>query len=153
MHLYHIYHSIDQIWPNLFASGAVRHVEVEWKISGIPVTIGLGPNGSRQFVNDIVIAITSVLIDGFVIRIPTHDLKVVIRGTEADVQYVLQQIRDSMNDCDIEEIRFNLYHAWPNNPSFNICGSISINAIKSDKSDDKFDNKSRGSNSSAGSRK
>ena len=148
----HIYHSVDQIQPNLFTFGAVRRIEVEWKLTGIPIKIGLGPNGSRQFVNDLVNTIVGVVIDGFVMRIPAHDLKLVIRGTGDDVVYVLQQIRDAIPDSDIEEVRNNSYHAWPTNPSFKIVGSASTKAVKSEHSDDKFENKSMRSNSSAGSR-
>ena len=77
-------------------------------------------------------------------------MKLVIRGTEYDVQNVLQHIRENI-DSDIEEVRVNFYHAWPTNPSFKIVGSTSAKAVKSEHSDDKVENKSMRSNSSAGS--
>jgi hypothetical protein len=54
--------------------------------------------------------ITSALIDGFAQRIPVYDLKVVTRGTEDYVQFVIGQVRDSF-DCEIQEIRYGVYHA------------------------------------------
>ena len=132
-----------QIQPD-FSLTCVRYVEVELKLSGIPVQIGLGHNGSRQFVHDIVNSIRGVEIDGFVQRIPVHDLKLVVRGTESDVLIVLQDIRveidkrSSENHCEIETIRFIACLSWPSSRSFKILGSASIRAIKSDNSDDKF---------------
>eukprot|EP01034_Spumella_vulgaris_P036856 gene36856-45468_t len=135
---------------HVFSSLLVSRFEAELKLTGISVQTGLQPGGSRGFVLGFVNTMTGVLIDGFVQRIPIHDLKVVLRGTEEHVQFVIGQLRDSI-DCDIQEIRYGGYHAWPADPRFKILGSATRKALKSDKSDDAFDNKSIRSKSSAGS--
>lgn len=134
----------------MFTGFRVSRFEAELKLTGISVQTGLQPGGSRGFVFDFVNTLTGVLIDGFVQRIPVHDLKVVIRGTEDHVQFVIGQLRDSI-DCDFQEIRYGGYHAWPSDPRFKIIRSATRRALKSDVSDDAFDNKSIRSKSSAGS--
>jgi hypothetical protein len=134
----------------VFSSLLVSRFEAELKLTGITIQTGLRPGGSRGFVFNFVNTMIGVFIDGFVQRIPCHDLKVVIRGTEDHVQYVIGQLRNSI-DCDIQEIRYGGYHAWPSDPRFKILRSASRRALKSDLSDDIFDNKSIRSKSSTGS--
>ena len=101
----------------MFSTLVVSRVEVELKLSGLSIKTGLQPGGSRGFVLYLVTTLTGVLIDGFVQRVPVHDLRVVIRGTEDHVVFVIERLRNSI-DCDIQEIRFGSYHSWPSNPHF-----------------------------------
>lgn len=135
---------------HVFTGSTVLRYEAELHLTGISVQTGLQPGGSRGFVFNLVNTMTDILIDGFVQRIPVHDLKVVIRGTEDHVQYVIGQLCGSI-DCDFQEIRYGRYHAWPRDPRFKILRSSTSRALKSDISDDAFDNKSTRSKSSAGS--
>ena len=133
--------------------GRLQFVEAELKLTEISIQSGLQPGGSRGFVFNLVNGMKGVSIDGFVQRIHICDLKVVLRGTEGDAQYVMAALRNLVN-CDIEEIRYESFHAWPispNTPSFKILTSASRRAKKSDISVDAFDNKSICSKSSGGS--
>ena len=65
----------------MFTGLPVSRVEAELMLSEISVQAGLQPGGSRGFVLNFVNTMTGVLIDGFVQRIPYHNLKVVIRVT------------------------------------------------------------------------
>lgn len=132
----------------MFSSLPVSRFEAELKLTGISIQTGLQPGGSRGFVFDLVNTLTGVLIDGFVQRIPVHDLKIVIRGTEDHVLLVIEQLRRSI-DCDFQQIRYINYYAWPSDPRFKIIRSTTRRALKSDISDDVFDNKSTRSTGSA----
>merc|ERR1712194_632779 len=90
--------------------------EVELRLTQIPVESGLHNGGCRGLVLSLVTGIRCIEVDGFVQRIPVHDLKVVIRGTAEHVQSAIQVIRSSI-DCDIEQLRSTNYHAWPSKPS------------------------------------
>lgn len=103
----------------MFSGLPVSRFEAELQLTGISVRTGFQPGGSRGFVFDFVNAMTGVLIDGFIQRIPVYDLKVVILGTGEHVLFVIGQLRDSI-DCDIQEIRYGGYHAWSSYPRFKI---------------------------------
>lgn len=74
-----------------------------------------------------------------------HDLQVVLRGTEQDIGFAIQEL--SKIDCDIETIRSNRCLVWKANPGFTIFRSASSKALNSGVSDDKNDNKSARSES------
>ena len=134
----------------MFPGLPVSRFEAELKLTGISVQTGLQPGGSRGFVFNMVNSMTGVFVDGFVQRIPVHDLKVVLRGTENDVQNVIRELGEKIV-CDIQEIRYGRYHTWPSNPHFKILGSSSRRALKSNVSNDAYDNNSIRSKSSSGS--
>ncbi len=125
-----------------------KYFEAELQLTGISIKNGLQPGGSRAFVFDIVSNIReSIVIDGFVQRIPIHDVRVVIRGTEDHVERVIGKLREDI-DCDFQEIRYGRYHAWPAVPRFKILPSTTRKALKSDISGDANDNKSNRSEGS-----
>ena len=110
-----------------------KYYELELKLSGIPITAGLQPGGSRQVVFDIVNGMRGVAIDGHVQRIPVHDLKVTIRGIERHVNLVSAELRRSLAECDFEQVRYVRYEAWPERgPHFIIMPSASREDLKSD---------------------
>lgn len=118
-------------------------------LTGFPIETGLQPGGSRAYVFNLVDSIRLVSIDGYVQRVPVHDLKVVIRGTEDDVKIVLQTISNSIPiECGVQQISLVPYIVWPHSPRFKILASTSAKALKSDLSGDDYDNKSNRSKSS-----
>ena len=121
---------------------ALPRMETELKLSGIPIRVGLQPNGARGVIHLIVDSLRNVFIDGYVQRIPDHDIKIVLKGTERDIQIVVTEIVKNIPDCNIETVRYCYCVSWPNVPSFKILQSASRDAVKSKLSDDCYDNKS-----------
>ncbi len=112
-------------------------------MSGVPVTVGLSEGGSRGYIHRLVTGCFGVLVDGFVQRIPVHDLKIILRGSENDIDIVANLIRSQLSTCEIEvKLRVNLGGQSIPSPSFRILRSASREAKKSDLSDDIYDNKS-----------
>jgi hypothetical protein len=87
-----------------------------------------------------------VQIDGFVQRIPAHDIKVILRGTTDHIDVVTAEITSLFahadENCQIETVRKISISRLPPNPSFKILNSASRYAIKSDKSPEEYDNHS-----------
>ncbi len=116
--------------------------ETELALSGFSITAGLSEGGSRGYIHRLVTDCFGVLVDGFVQRIPVHDLKVVLRGSENDIDFVTNQIRSSLSTCQIEvKRRVSLGGQSILSPTFKILRSASREAIKSDLTGDSNDNK------------
>jgi hypothetical protein len=115
----YVHHQPQQQPHHVFA-GHIPRVEAELELQEISVQVGLQPGGSRQFVFKMINSLTQlVVIDGFVQRVSNHDLKVVIRGTDSDVRYVIGLLCNI--ECYIQQIRYEEYHScWPAFPCFKI---------------------------------
>ncbi len=136
----------DVVQPPIAQVVGVSRFEVELRLSGDLVRIGLAEGGSRGYINRFVNSFF-LPIDGFVQRIPEFDLKVVLRGTEADLDYVINRMRLNLPAITFEQIRWVRYSIWSFAPSFVIIRSSSRFAIKSPRSGDSNDNHSVRSNS------
>ena len=98
-----------------------RLFETELRLSGVPVTFGLSEGGSRGYIHRLVTGCFGVLVDGFVQRIPVHDLKIILRGSENDIDIVANRIRSQLSTCEIEvKLRVNLGGQSIPSPSFRI---------------------------------
>ncbi len=115
------------------SAGPVQSIfETELRISGVPLTAGLAEGGSCGFMHRLVTNCVGVLVDGYVQLIPPHDLKVVLRGTANDLNFVIAQIDSEFLECEIEVLRYvHRGIPLPSKPSFRIItSSSSLQAAK-----------------------
>jgi hypothetical protein len=114
------------------------------KIYGVPIRYGLAPGGARAVICNFVNDVRSAQIDGYVQRIPDHDIKIILRGPRDDIDVVTTAIMSLFPDpdCQIDTLRNISISCLNPNPSFRILNSTSRDAMKSDESPEKYDNQS-----------